>query len=203
MNAIKSWKAWASVGLVLAAAGVAFLLADGARAEPKDWPALTMTYDLTTSVNGVDVRQTRELVYTSRDAWVETVISADSYTISQGTFSDVGSYQKVGAGQYNYYDATTGDTRTEAIAAGSVHIPRGGLLPMPLEDIEAHTGKQLTSTTTATRVCFDDDCIDAAAGWEWAEASIVFAADARGIPVKIGDFVVTEVRVQGGKETLR
>ena len=203
MNTIKSWKAWASVGLVLAAAGVAFLLADGARAEPMDWTALTMTYDVTTSVNGVDVQQTRELVYTSRDAWVETVISADPYTITQGVFSDLGSYQKVDGGQYIYYDATTGDTRTETIAAGSVHIPRGGLSPMPLEDIEEYTGKQLTSTTTATRVCFDDVCADSATGWEWAEGSIVFADDARGIPVKIGDFVVTEVRVQGGKEPLR
>ena len=202
MNAIKSWKAWASVGLVLAA-GVAFLLVDSARAEPADWPALTMTYDVTTKVNGVDIQQTRELVYASRDSWVETVIAADSYTVPQGTFSVVGSYQKVSGGQSIYYDVTTGGTRTETIEEGSVQIPRSGLLPMPLAEIEEYTSKDLTSTTTATRVCFDDECTDSAAGWEWEEAGLVFADDARGIPVKIGDFAVTEVRVQGGKETLR
>ncbi len=203
MNAIRSWKAWASVGLVLAAAGVAFLLVDGARAEPKDWPALTMTYNVTTEVNGVEIQQTRELVYASRDAWTETVVSADSYTVSQGTFSDFGSYQKVAGGQYSSYSATTGQTRTESIEDGSVHIPRAHLFPMPLGDIEEYTNKSLTSTDTGTRVCFDDECTDSATGWKWEDADIVFADDARGIPVKIGDFVVTEVRVQGGKETLR
>ena len=79
---IKSWKVWASVGLVLAA-GVAFAFAvDRARAEqPWDWPALTMTYPVTVTVtvNGEAIQQTRELTYSSWDSWTETVTAADSF----------------------------------------------------------------------------------------------------------------------------
>ena len=176
-----------------------FVLAGGAQAEPRDWPALTMTYDVTTTVNGVDIQQTRQLVYTSKDAWTETVTAA-AFATPQGTFSDVGSYQKVANGQYITYDTTTGETRTETIADGALHIPRGRLSPMPLADVERHTDKSLISTSTTTRVCFDSECQDAATGWEWQDGGIVFADDARGIPVKIGNFAVTEVKVQGDKQ---
>ena len=65
--------------------------------------------------------------------------------------------------------------------------------------------KELTSVSTTTKVCFNDVCTENAPGWGLRERAnvIVFADDARGIPVTIGDFVVTEVRVQGQKETVR
>ncbi len=203
---IKSWKVWASVGLVLAA-GVAFaFVVDGARAEqPWDWPTLTMTYPVTLTVNEEAIQQTRELMYNSWDSWTETVTAADSFEIPQGTFSDVGSYQMVANGKYITYDATTGETLTEDIKDGVVHIARGGLSPMPLSKLEEHLGKKLTSVTTATRVCFNDECTDNATGWEMRDGKsvVVFADDARGIPVKIGDFTVSEVRVDATKESLR
>ena len=59
---------------------------------PSNWPALTVTYEI-----GGEVL---ELDYTSKDAWTETVTEAPSITTNVGTFSNVGSYQKVQNGNY-------------------------------------------------------------------------------------------------------
>ena len=133
-----------------------------------------------------------------------TVIEADDVTVRVGTFNHKGSCQKLDHGIYTIYDATTDGTDTETVPKGVVRIPRGGLMPHPISVVEDAVGKQGQRVSTTTKVCFDDDCTENASGWEMSDGkgTIVFGDDARGIPVKIGDFVVTEVVVQGAKQAV-
>ena len=200
-------KIWAVLAVVVVVGGATigfFALANQAQAEPNDWPPLTMKYNVEVLVNDGSVSQVRQLTYNSRTSWTEQVIEADDITVGVGTFNDVGSYQKVDGGVYTTYDVTTGETLTQAIPDGMVKIPRGGLMPSPISVVEGALGKQADQVATTTKVCFDDDCTERASGWEISNgnSTVVFADDARGIPIKIGDFVVTEVMVQGGKESV-
>ena len=145
----------------------------------------------------------RRLTYTSRDSWIEEVISSDPIVTHVGTFSDIGSYQKLENGQYTTYDAVTESTEVKTVEDGIVMIPRGGLHPHPIDFLEDLFDREFPAVSTTTKVCFNDVCTDNAPGWEFREENMLFADDARGIPVKMGDFVVTEVRVQGEREPVR
>ena len=181
------------VGVVLAlivAGVVAFALRSDtttASAADWDWPPLTMTYPVQWSSGGTPMTRVRRLTYTSRDSWIEEVISSDPIVTHVGTFSDIGSYQKLENGQYTTYDAVTESTEVETVEDGIVMIPRGGLHPHPIDFLEDLFDREFPAVSTTTKVCFNDVCTD----------------DARGIPVKMGDFVVTEVRVQGEREPVR
>ena len=73
----------------------------------------------------------------------------------------------------------------------------------PLDVYKEHLGTEMTQVATTTKVCFDDDCTLNAPGWVFEGHNIVFADDARGIPVKVGNCVVTEVNIEGAKEPVR
>ena len=196
---------WAVLAVIVVVGGatIGFLTwANQSRAEPNDWPPLIMRYNVEVGVNHGVINQVRQLTYNSRTSWIEVVVEADDITVAVGTFNDVGSYQQLEGRVYTTYDATTGETRTETVSDDEVRIPRGGLMPSPISVIESALGKQGEEVATTTKVCFDDDCTELAAGWKFSDgnSTVVFADDARGIPVKIGDFVVTEVLVQGGQE---
>ena len=194
-----------SISAVLAiAAGVtAFVLLTGDRAtaDLRDWPPLTMTYTIKVAVSDTTINQTRKLTYTSRDEWFEEVIAADDIETMVGTDNDTGSYQKVENGSYITYDVTSRHTKTRPISEGVVVAPQGGLVAAPLEGYREHLGSAMTPVATTTKVCFDDECTANATGWVFDSATgIVFADDERGIPIKVGHFAVTELRVQGAKE---
>ena len=187
--------------------GVAFALrSEKTTASGYDWPPLTMTYPVKWSSGGTPMTDIYRLTYTSRDSWIEEVISAEPIETHVGTFSEVGSYRKLENGQYTTYDAVTESTEVETVEEdGTVMIPRGGLYPHPIHFLEELFDKELPAVSTNTRVCFNDVCADNAPGWEFRHGNTlkVFADDARGIPVQMGNFVVTEVRVQGEKQPVR
>ena len=208
-DTLKNWKAWLYTGAALTMAAIgagAFLLVSGgAQAKAEDWPPLTMTYSVEVAVDDGTITQVRELSYVSQDSWIELVTEAEDIETPFGTFNDAGSYQKIQNGQYIVYDVTTGETFTETIEDGVTKIPRAGISPTPLASMESVLEKQFTEVSTTTKVCFDDVCSENATGWEMREGNqaVVFADDARGIPVKIGDFTITEVQIQGNKNTFR
>ena len=196
---------WAVLAIILVVGGATigiFAWANQARAEPNDWPPLIMKYNVEVMNSGASIVQVRQLTYNSRTSWIEEVIEADDITVRVGTFNPVGSYQKLDGRVYTEYDAITGETRTETVPKGVVRIPRGGLFPIPIAVIESALGKQAEAVATSTKVCFDDDCTELASGWEISDgkSTVVFADDARGIPVKIGNFVVAEVLVRGAQQ---
>ena len=189
--------------LVVGGATIGILAwANQARAEPNDWPPLIMKYNVEAAVSGKSIGEVRQLTYNSRTSWIEEVIEADDIVVSVGTFNNVGSYQKLNGRVYAEYDAITGRTLTETVPKGVVRIPRGGLFPIPIAVLESALGKQAEAVATTTKVCFDDDCTELASGWEISDgkSTLVFADDARGIPVKIGNSVVTEVLVRGAQQ---
>ena len=194
-----------SVSMVLAiAAGVTsfFLMtSDRATADLQDWPPLVMKYSIQAPVNDTTINQNRKLTYTSRDEWIEEVVDAEDIQTRVGTVNDAGSYQKVSNGSYVTYDASSGHTTTETISEGVVIAPQSGVVAVPLEAYKEHLGAGMTEVATTTKVCFDDECSLNDSGWVFdSESSIVFADDTRGIPIKVGNFVVTELHVQGAKE---
>ena len=196
---------WAALAIILVVGGATIGIlawANQARAEPGDWPPLIMKYNVEASVSSGSIRQVRQLTYNSRTSWIEEVIEADDIVVSVGTFNDVGSYQKLDGRVHTEYDAITGETRSETVPKGVVRIPRGGLMPIPIAVLESALGKQAEEVAIATKVCFDDDCAEPASGWKISDGkrTRVFADDARGIPVRIGNFVVTEVLVQGARQ---
>ena len=74
-------------------------------------------------------------------------------------------------------------------------------MAVPLDAYKEHLGAAMTPVATTTTVCFDDKCTANAPGWVFDSATgVVFADDERGIPIKVGNFAVTELRVQGAKK---
>ena len=203
-KAMTRWTVLVPISTLLAiAVGVtAFFLLTGDRAtaDLQDWPSLTMTYAIEAPVNDTTIDQTRRLTYTSRNEWTEEVIAADDIQTIVSTVNDTGSYQKVANGSYITYDASSDHTTTETISEGVIVVPQGGLVAAPLNMYKEHFETEMLQVATTTKVCFDDNCTLNAQGWTFEGDNIVFADDARGIPVQIGDFVVTEVRIQGAKE---
>ena len=175
--------------------------------QPDAWPSLIMTYDETEShIIGdntpVATTKTYRFTFTSNDSWIEEVIAAPSVQTSAGTFSDVGSYQKVENGQHITYDATSGSTRTTALEEGTIQIPRSRLHQVSLDSLKEHVDSSPTKVATISRVCFNEDCADSAQGWRFMDGSVesIYADDARGMPLKLGDFVITDLQVQSAKQ---
>ncbi len=196
---------WAVLAIILVVGGAAIGIvawANQARAEPNDWPPLVMKYNIEAAVSSRSIGEVRQLTYDSRTSWIEEVIEADNIVVSVGTFNNTGSYQKLDGRVYAEYDAITGRTSTEAIPKGVVMIPWGGFMPIPIAVLESILGKPAEKVATTTKVCFDDDCTEFASGWKIPDgkSTFVFADDARGIPVQIGNFVVTEVLVRGAQQ---
>ena len=197
----------AAFGLV-AVGVVAFVLRSNATAaSTTDWPPLTMTYQTDFVVNGSTYNETRMLTYNSRNSWEEKVITAEPFEVRGGVFSTVGSYQRLEKDQYTNYGAASGSTDVEEVEEGSLMIPRGWLVPAPIEGLEDFLNNELTPVRTTTRVCFENVCTENAPGWEfrYKDVGVVYADDARGIPVKVGNnfFEVTEVWVQGERKFVR
>ena len=196
---------WAVLAIIVVVGGATIGIlawANQARAEPNDWPPLVMKYNVEAAVSGRSIGEVRQLTYNSRTSWIEEVIEADDIVVSVGTFNNTGSYKKLDGRVYAEYDAITGRTSTETIPKGEVMIPRGGFMPIPIAVLESILGKPAEKVATTTKVCFDDDCTERASGWDLSEgkSTLVFADDARGIPVQIGNFVVTEVLVRGARQ---
>ena len=193
-------------GLVAVGAVAFALLSSTTTADTKDWPPVTMTYQTEMVLNNTTTLETRRLTYNSKNSWVEEVIAADPIEVKVGVFSTVGSYQKLENGVYTTYDAFTGTTDVEKAEKDSLMIPRLGLMAVPIEDLEDFLGEELTPVHTSTTVCFEFVCTDNAPGWEFRYQDVlrVYADDARGIPVKIGDdFNVIEVKLQGERRSVR
>ena len=192
------------LGIVAAVGRITFGIfawANHTSQEAPDWPPLTMTYNVQFMVSGEPIDQVRKLTYNSRTSWIEEVIEADDITVRVSTFNDTGSYQKLEGHVYTTYDAITGEMLNETVGDGVTMIPRGGLRPLPIAIAERSLGKEAKQVSTETKVCFNDECTELASGWELSDgkSTVVFADDVRGIPVKIGGFVVTELRVLGAQ----
>ena len=193
----------AVLALVAVGVGTFVLSGDQTKTSVTDWPPLTMTYPSEWYKGGRTMTTTYRLTYNSRTSWIQEVIAAEPIETHVGTFSDVGSYRELENGRYTTYHAVTESTEVEEVPDDILMIPRGGLHPHSIRFLEDLFGKELTAVSTETRVCFYDVCTDNAPGWEFREGNMVFADDARGIPVKMGRLVVTEVRVQGEREPVR
>ena len=166
---------------------------------------MTMTYIVEAPVNTGTIRQVRQLSFASTTSWVEEVVQADDIVVGVGTFNDTGSYQKLDGNQYTSYDITTGETQTETIPEDTMRIPRSGFTPISIGVLEEALDKEVVRVPTSTRVCFDDVCEDNAAGWKLQKGRrvVVFADDARGIPVKLDNIMIIEVRVHDERVPLR
>ncbi len=196
----------AAFGLVAVGIVTFVLRSNTTAASVTDWLPLTMIYQTDFMVNGSTINETRRLTYNSRNSWEEKVIAADPFEVRVGVFSTVGSYRRLENDHYTTYDDPIGSTTVEEVGEGSLTIPRDGLIANPIDPLEKFLDIELTPVTTKTRVCFEVACTDDAPGWEFRYKGelVVYADDARGIPVKVGDnFEVTELRVQGERISVR
>lgn len=155
----------------------------------------------------VDSHQTRRLEYTSRTKWVETVTASPDIVTQWGTFSDVGSYQKMDGNTFTTYDAVVGDVITETITRGT-RAPGIYMMPMPMHGINHDDSfiESYSRVRTSARVCFNDSCTDNAEGISFSTnvRSYIYVDDARGIPLKFGDnFEVTEVTIHSARQAIR
>ena len=180
-----------------------------------DWPPLTMTYENHTtesfsSSDGeswVKIRtKVYRLTYTSRDSWIEEVIESEPFNTHVGVFSSTGSYRKLHDGEFiDLRFGKSRETTTETVEAEVTMIPKGGLTPFPIKIMEDAYGIELSAVSTTSRVCFHDDCEENAEGLLLVDngREFVYADDARGIPLKMGDFVIQEVLVQDERQEVQ
>ena len=180
-----------------------------ADADAPAWPALVMTYDTTGKFfvigdNEAELTtKTRRLEYLSVAAWTATVTAAPDMVTRYGTYSDVGSYHQIADGVHTAYDAVADETTTVTLSDDKTMVPGGSLVPLPLANLREAVDSNPTKVTTVATVCFDAVCDANAEGWAFDEGdgiTAVYADDARGIPLRIGNLVVTDLRVQGAKE---
>ncbi len=183
-------------------------------------PSFTMRYALsdgqsvTVGNRAVASRQERRLVYTSYDNWVETVLVSAPAVTRVGTFSAVGSYRSVNGDLYTEYNALDGSTTTSSVSEGldpksdPVRMPPAAWLTVfPIELVRAGTVTmtQNGAAQTSARVCFEAQCTDNYTGLSFTDGTVtsVYADDARGIPLKIGDSVeVLELTVHSARMAL-
>ena len=169
---------------------------------------MTLIYDITRLFHVIGDKpaktstRTYRLTYTSRDSWIEEIIAAPDIQTRAEAFSDIGSYQKIEDGQYITYDAVTGDTTIAPLDESVSIIPRSRLYPKPIAMLKKYYDPSPEKVATTSRVCFNDDCEINAEGWRFMEGNreSIYADDARGIPLKLGDFVIKEVLVHGARQ---
>ena len=190
-----------AAGLVLAvlavAGGVFFVTTNPATAEKTGWPSLTMRYSETVSVDDQSVAKDYLLTYNSYSNWREEVVSADPIETVMGTLAKVGSYRQLQGRTYTEYDSITGSTETETLDDDVTLLPRHALTPMKVSVVEDAYDQRATEVTTSARVCFESTCTDNAPGLKLVleGQTVIFAKDARGIPIQVGNFVVDEIMV--------
>ena len=186
-----------------------FIPLSNADSDAPTWPVLVMTYDTTGKFfvigdnEAEEVTKTRRMEYFSDAAWTATVTAAPDMVTRYGTFSDVGSYHKIADGVHTAYDAVDGETTTTTLSDDKTMVAGSGLVPIPLAALREAVDSNPSKVATAATVCFDAVCQTNAEGWEFVEGdgiTTVYADDARGIPLRVGNLTVTELRVQGAKE---
>lgn len=196
------------IGVIGIVASLFFMIRDQAAAENSDWPPLTMIYEVAgptrTEGDGPPQASTEvhRLEYQSKNEWIDTVIEAQPVETRYGIFSNVGSFQRLSGGEYTSFSSITNSADTEKVKDGVTMIPRGGLAPFPIQMIEDAYDIELTRVATNSKVCFHDQCEENADGLLLADngRELVFVDDARGIPLKIGDYlVVKEVQIHDVK----
>ena len=190
-----------AAGLVLAvlavAGGVFFVTTNPATAEKTDWPSLTMRYSEAGSVDDQSVAKDYLFTYNSYSDWREEVMSAAPMETVMGTLTKVGSYRQLQGRTYTEYDSITGSTETETLDDDVTLLPRHALTPMKVSVVEDAYDQKATEVTTSARVCFESTCTDNAPGLKLVleGQTVIFAKDARGIPIQVGNFVVDEIMV--------
>ena len=195
-----------AAGLVLAvmavAGGAIFVTSNLVTAERSDWPNLTMRYSKAKSINNQPINRNYLFTYNPYSDWKEEVISGDPIRTEMGTFSLVGSYQQLQGRTFTEFNSIFGSTETETIPEGVTMLPSLALTPMKISVVEDAYNQRAASVTTSARVCFQETCTDNAPGWKLVleGTTVVFANDARGIPIQVGDFFVDEILVSAPAE---
>ena len=168
------------------------------------WPPLTMVYETNGPVyNGVQIREVHRLEYRSITEWTDTVIESDSIeSRAMGTVDTVGSYERVNGTKIESYDSID-DGLSVSDTEGSILVPSGFLVPIHISELKkVH---DLIPTTTASKVCYQDDCEQDAGGLAYTSPGgmeWIIANESRwGIPLKAGDvFFVREVVIDSTRE---
>ena len=201
--------------IVIAAFAIAemgFIPSSSTGSDAPTWPVRVMSYDTTGKFfviadnEAEEATKTRRLEYFSDAAWTATVTAAPDMVTRYGTFSDVGSYQRIADGVHTAYDAVTGETTTMTLSDDKTMVVTSSLVPSPLADLREAVASNPFKVTTAATVCFNAVCETAAEGWAFDVGNGVtdiYADDARGIPLLVGNLVVTELRIQGAREPVQ
>jgi hypothetical protein len=149
--------------------------------------------------------EVHRLDYQSRDQWEDEIIESEPLVTRVGSFTNTGSYQSLLGGEYTTYSSVTDDITTEKVEAGVHMIPRNNLSPFPIQTIEDAYNIRLTRIGTKSRVCFYNQCEENAEGLLLVDEGreMVFANDARGIPLITGSFIVREVRIHDERQEVK
>ena len=190
-----------AAGLALAVmaivGGALFATSKLVTAEKSDWPSLNMRYNEARTINNQLINESYLLTYNSYSDWKEEVTSGDPIETGMGTFSLVGSYKQLQGRTFTTYDSMMDSTETETIPEGVTMVPRLALTPTKISVVEDAYDQRAESVTASARVCFQDTCTENAPGWQLVleGTTVVFANDARGIPIQVGNFFVDEILV--------
>ncbi len=185
-------------------ATITLLLMKGADAKDEDWPPLTMIYEIDAAPVSVgnEVQRGREvhrLEYQSQTQWTDTVIEAPDIETNVGTFSSVGSYQRLDGRDLTEFDAIDNQTRSSTIDEGVTFAAGPALVRTPIGPM-MEAGLELKRAPSGSEVCFGQVCKENAGGLKatFRGQERVFVDDQRGIPLRIGDsfFVVRELRIE-------
>ena len=177
-------------------------------------PSFTMTFTLAggqavmVGDREVDSQQTRRMDYTSPTQWTETVTASPDIVTRWGTFSHVGSYISANGFTITEYDATSGETRTYTQEHEGIRVPGPYMIPIDIASAEdsARGIAANGALSTTARVCFNGACEANHTGRSYTinGETWVYADDARGIPLKIGDnFVVTELTIHSARQAIQ
>lgn len=172
------------------------------------WPAFAMTYEtngVTYSIGSAPPVTTREvgrLDYQSATHWTDTVIEAPTVPVSVGATSRTGFSTQLRGRTYTESNADGGSIYSDTIDEDTTRTVGSMPPPFPI----AESGINTEVTTTTAKVCFLDECVEIAPSILYRKVSgteLVFADDARGIPLRVGEsFVVRELHIQGVREAL-
>ncbi len=199
--------------VVFISGGMMSIGGEGGDASYTPPPSFTMTFTLAdgqaVSVGGQAVasNQTRRMDYTAPDRWTETVTTSPDIVTSWGTFNAAGSYISVNGTTVTEYNAVTGLTSTYTQEHSGIRVPGAYMIPIDIESAEdsSHGIVANGAASTTARVCFNGACQDNHTGRSYTidGETWVYADDARGIPLKIGDdFQAIEVTVNSAKQTI-
>ena len=169
-----------------------------------DWPPLTMRYQWEGIVGHREGIIEFKLTYHSRNHWREEVVSAPVLDSPAGPFTIQGSHVTVREGLVIQYDPNSDDTHTQVLESGIERHPgMNTIAPTSMEKLRRIYGREPVAVETNTLLCFQDVCQENAAGWSYdALQWEVYADDLRGIPIKLHEVGITEVRVHSAQQPL-